>query len=209
MAKGKFDLNDLADQLRQMQKMGGMGGIMGLMPGMGKMKDQMAAAGLDDKMFGRQIAIISSMTRAERANPDILKHSRKKRIAAGSGTDAAEINKLLKMHRQMADVMKAMGGKGKGGGLMRGMMGGLASKMGLGGMMPGMGGMPDLANMDPKQLEALKKQAEAAGLGGGLPKGLPGGLSGLPGGLPGLPGLGGPRLPGLGGGGLPGLGKKK
>ena len=206
MQAGKFDLNDLAEQLRQMQKMGGMGGIMGLMPGMGKMKDQMAAAGLDDKMFGRQIAIISSMTRAERANPDILKHSRKKRIAAGSGTDAAEINKLLKMHRQMADVMKAMGGKGKGGGLMRGMMGGLASKMGLGGMMPGMGGMPDLANMDPKQLEALKKQAEAAGLGGGLPKGLPGGLSGLPGGLP---GLGGPRLPGLGGGGLPGLGKKK
>ena len=206
MQAGKFDLNDLAEQLRQMQKMGGMGGIMGLMPGMGKMKDQMAAAGLDDKMFGRQIAIISSMTRAERANPDILKHSRKKRIAAGSGTDAAEINKLLKMHRQMADVMKAMGGKGKGGGLMRGMMGGLASKMGLGGMMPGMGGMPDLANVDPKQLEALKKQAEAAGLGGGLPKGLPGGLSGLPGGLP---GLGGPRLPGLGGGGLPGLGKKK
>ena len=117
-----------------MQKMGGMGGIMGMMPGMGKMKDQMAAAGLDDKMFGRQIAIISSMTKAERANPDLLKHSRKKRIAAGSGTDAAEINKLLKMHRQMADMMKAMGGKGKGGGLMRGMMGGLAQKMGLGGM---------------------------------------------------------------------------
>ncbi|TIU59785.1 MAG: signal recognition particle protein, partial [Mesorhizobium sp.] len=109
-----------------------------------------------DKMFGRQLAIISSMTKAERANPDILKHSRKKRIAAGSGTDAAEINKLLKMHRGMADMMKAMGGKGKGGGLMRGMMGGLASKMGLGGMMPG-GGMPDLSKMDPKRLEALQK----------------------------------------------------
>jgi signal recognition particle subunit SRP54 len=212
MAKGKFDLNDLADQLRQMQKMGGMGGIMGMMPGMGKMKDQMAAAGLDDKMFGRQLAIISSMTKAERANPDILKHSRKKRIAAGSGTDAAEINKLLKMHRGMADMMKAMGGKGKGGGLMRGMMGGLASKMGLGGMMPGGpggmmgGGMPDLSKMDPKQLEALQKQAQAAGLGG--MKGLPGGLPG--GGLPGLPGgMKLPGLPGLGGGGLPGLGKKK
>ena len=112
MQSGKFDLNDLSDQLRQMQKMGGMGGIMGMMPGMGKMKDQMSAAGLDDKMFGRQLAIISSMTKAERSNPDILKHSRKKRIAAGSGTDAAEINKLLKMHRQMADMMKAMGGKG-------------------------------------------------------------------------------------------------
>jgi signal recognition particle subunit SRP54 len=209
MAKGKFDLGDLAEQLGQMQKMGGMGGIMGMMPGMGKMKDQMAAAGLDDKMFGRQLAIISSMTKAERANPDVLKHSRKKRIAAGSGTDAAEINKLLKMHRGMADMMKAMGGKGKGGGLMRGMMGGLASKMGLGGMMPGMGGMgggmPDLSKMDPKQLEALQKQAQAAGLGGmkGLPAPSGGGLPGLPGGMK-LPGL-----PGLGGGGLPGLGKKK
>ena len=121
MQAGKFDLNDLADQLGQMKKMGGMGGIMGMMPGMSGMKDKLSAAGLDDKMFARQIAIIQSMTRAERANPDMLKHSRKKRIAAGSGTDAAEINKLLKMHRQMADMMKAMGGKGKGGGLMRGM----------------------------------------------------------------------------------------
>jgi signal recognition particle subunit SRP54 len=212
MQSGKFDLNDLADQLGQMQKMGGMGGIMGMMPGMGKMKDQMAAAGLDDKMFGRQIAIISSMTKAERANPDILKHSRKKRIAAGSGTDAAEINKLLKMHRGMADMMKAMGGKGKGGGMMRGLMGGLASKMGMGGLGGMMGGMPDLSKMDPKQIEALKKQAEAAGLGKGLPGGLPGGMpGGLPGGLPGLggglPGLpGGMKLPGLGG--LPGNKKK-
>ncbi|MBO6901473.1 MAG: signal recognition particle protein [Rhizobiaceae bacterium] len=192
MQSGKFDLNDLADQLRQMQKMGGMGGIMGMMPGMGKMKDQMAAAGLDDGIFKQQLAIISSMTKKERANPDILKHSRKKRIAAGSGTDAAQINRLLKMHRQMADMMKAMGGKGKGGGMMRAAMGGLASKMGLGGM-GGMGGMPDLSKMDPKQLEALKKQAEAAGMGGALPKGLPG--LGGGGGLPGLPGAGG--LPGL------------
>jgi signal recognition particle subunit SRP54 len=197
MQAGKFDLNDLADQLRQMQKMGGMGGLMGMMPGMGKMKDQMAAAGLDDKMFGRQIAIIQSMTKAERANPDMLKHSRKVRIARGSGTDAAAINKLLKMHRQMGDMMKAMGGKGKGGGMMRAAMGGLASKMGLGGMMPGgMGGMPDLSKMDPKQLEALQKQAEAAGLGKGMPGGLPGGL----------PGLGGAKLPGLPGG-FPGLPK--
>jgi len=205
MQSGRFDLNDLADQLRQMQKMGGMGGIMGMMPGMGKMKDQMAAAGFDDRMFARQIAIIQSMTRAERANPDILKHSRKKRIAAGSGTDAAQINKLLKMHRQMADMMKAMGGKGKGGGMMRAAMGGLASKMGLGGLGGMGGGMPDLSKMDPRQLEALQKQAEAAGFGGGLPqgmpKGLPGGMPGL-GGLPGLPGA--PKLPGL-----PGFPKKK
>ncbi len=201
MQDGKFDLNDLADQLGQMQKMGGMGGIMGMMPGMGNMKDQMAAAGFDDKMFGRQLAIISSMTAKERANPDILKHSRKKRIAAGSGTNAAEINKLLKMHRQMADMMKAMGGKGRKGGMMRGLMGGMANKMGLGGLGGGMGGMPDLSKMDPKELEQLQKQAEKIGLGGpGGPK-LPGG------GLPGLPG-GAPKLPGLGGG-LPGLPKKK
>jgi signal recognition particle subunit SRP54 len=206
MKAGKFDLNDLADQLGQMQKLGGMGGIMGMMPGMGKMKDQMSAAGMDDKTFARQLAIIGSMTKAERANPEVLKHSRKKRIAKGSGTDAAAINKLLKMHRQMADMMKAMGGKGKGGGMMRAAMGGLASKMGLpggmGGMPGGMGGMPDLSKMDPKQLEALQKQAEAAGLGKG-------GMPGLGGGMPGgLPGLGGPKLPGLGGG-LPGLPKKK
>ena len=205
MKAGKFDLNDMADQLGQMQKLGGMGGIMGMMPGMGKMKDQMSAAGMDDKTFARQLAIIGSMTKAERANPDVLKHSRKKRIAKGSGTDAAAINKLLKMHRQMADMMKAMGGKGKGGGMMRAAMGGLASKMGLPGGMGGMmggGGMPDLSKMDPKQLEALQKQAEAAGLGGGMPGGMPGMGSGK------LPGLGGPKLPGLGGG-LPGLPKKK
>jgi signal recognition particle subunit SRP54 len=194
MQSGKFDLNDLADQLGQMKKLGGMGSIMGMMPGMGKMKDQVAAAGLDDKVFDRQLAIIGSMTKAERANPDLLKHSRKQRIAKGSGTNAADINKLLKMHRQMADMMKVMG-KGKGG-MMKQMMGGLANKMGLGGM----GGMPDLSKMDPKQLEALAKQAEAAGLTKGA------GLPGLPGG--GLPGLGGPKLPGLGGG-LPGLPKKK
>ncbi|MGH6763414.1 MAG: signal recognition particle protein [Phyllobacterium sp.] len=198
MQTGKFDLNDLADQIGQMQKLGGMGGIMGMMPGMGKMKDQMSAAGLDDSIFKRQLAIISSMTSAERSNPDLLKHSRKQRIAKGSGTNAADINKLLKMHRQMADMMKAMGGKGKGG-LMKQMMGGLGAKMGLGGM----GGMPDLSKMDPKQLEALQKQAEAAGMG------RPGGLPGLPGGLGGgLPGLGGTKLPGLGGG-FPGLPKKK
>ncbi|HZG31379.1 MAG TPA: signal recognition particle protein [Ensifer sp.] len=199
MAKGKFDLNDMADQIRQMEKLGGMGGIMGMMPGMAGMKDKMAAAGLNDNIFKRQLAIISSMTKAERANPDILKHSRKKRIAAGSGTDASDINKLLKMHRQMADMMKMMGGKK--GGMMKQMMGGLAGKMGLGGMMGG--GMPDLSSMDPKQLEALAKQAEAAGLTKGM--------GGMPGGLPGgLPGLGGAKLPGLGGlPGLPGLPKKK
>jgi signal recognition particle subunit SRP54 len=88
-----------------------------------------------------------------------LKHSRKKRIAAGSGTDAADINKLLKMHRQMADMMKAMKGK-KGGGMMGKMMGGLAGKMGLPGGMGGMGGMPDLSKMEP---EGARGAAEAGG----------------------------------------------
>jgi len=197
MASGKFDLNDLADQLRQMQKMGGMGGLMGMMPGMGKMKDQMAAAGMDDRMFGRQLAIISSMTPHERAHPDVLKHSRKKRIAAGSGTNAAEINKLLKMHRQMADMMKSMKGK-RGGGMMGKLFGGMG-----GGMPGGMGGMPDPSQMSAKDLKKLQKQAEQMGLG--APGGAP------PGGLPGM-GPGGPNLPGLGTGpGLPGLpkGKKK
>lgn len=194
MKAGKFDLNDLGDQLRQMQKMGGMSGFMGLMPGMGKMKDQVAAAGLDDSVFKRQLAIISSMTRKERSNPELLKHSRKKRIAAGSGTSSADINKLLKMHRQMADMMKSMGGKGKKGGMFGKMMGGLGAGMGMGGMPGGL----DPSKMDPKQLEALQKQAEAAGLGKG------GGLPGLGGGLP---GLGGAKLPGLGG--LPGLPRKK
>ncbi|MEE2953312.1 MAG: signal recognition particle protein [Pseudomonadota bacterium] len=194
MQAGKFDLDDLAGQIRQMQGMGGMGGMMGLMPGIGKMKDQMAAAGLDDKMLKRQLAIISSMTAHERANPDILKHSRKKRIAAGSGTTSADINKLLKMHRQMADMMKAMG-KGKGGGMMKQMMGGLAGKMGLGGMGGMPGGMPDLSKMDPKQLEQMAKAMQQGG-GAGMPN-MPPGLGG-PGGLPGLPGSGGvPGFPGL------------
>ncbi|AQT43653.1 signal recognition particle protein [Bartonella apihabitans] len=191
MQKGKFDLSDLAEQLKQMKKLGGMGGILGMMPGIGKMKDQIAAAGLDDNLFNRQLAIISSMTKEERANPDLLKHSRKQRIAKGSGTNAADINKLLKMHRQMADMMKMMGGKGKGG-LMQKMMGGIGAKLGFGGLG---GGLPDLSSMDPKQLEKIQKQAESAGLGNKLP-----GLGG--GGLPGLPSSG-TKFPGL-----PGLPKK-
>ena len=189
MQKGKFDLSDLAEQLKQMKKLGGMGGILGMMPGIGKMKDQIAAAGLDDNLFNRQLAIISSMTKEERANPDLLKHSRKQRIAKGSGTNAADINKLLKMHRQMADMMKMMGGKGKGG-LMQKMMGGIGAKLGFGGLG---GGLPDLSSMDPKQLEKIQKQAESAGLGNKLPGLGGGGLPGLPSsgtkfqGLPGLP----------------------
>jgi signal recognition particle subunit SRP54 len=114
MRKGEFDMNDLAEQLRQMKKLGGMSGLLGMLPGVGKMKDQIAAAGLDDKILTHQEAIISSMTKAERANPDVINGSRRKRIAKGAGVEVQDVNKLLKMHRQMADVMKQMkkmGGK--------------------------------------------------------------------------------------------------
>ncbi|MFM9861091.1 signal recognition particle protein [Pseudoxanthobacter sp. M-2] len=189
MQKGEFDLDDLAEQLRQMKNMGGMSGLLGMMPGVGKMKGQLAAAGFDDKMIGRQIAIVSSMTPAERRKPDLLKASRKRRIATGSGTRVEDVNKLLKMHRQMADMMKAMG-KRKGG-LFGGLMGGGAPKI------------------DPAELEKLAKSGQLpGGLPGGMPGGLPPGLmKGLPGGIPGLPGMGGAKMPGLGG--FPGIGRKK
>ncbi|CCD86160.1 4.5S-RNP protein, GTP-binding export factor, part of signal recognition particle with 4.5 RNA, ffh family (fifty four homolog) [Bradyrhizobium sp. ORS 285] len=189
MRKGQFDLNDMREQLLQMSQMGGISGLMGMMPGISKMKNQIAAAGIDDKILKRQVAIIDSMTREERKHPDLLKASRKKRIAAGSGQSVEHVNKLLKMHRNMADVMKAMG-SGK-----RGPLAGIAQAMGFGGG----GGMPS-----PEQLKALAEK-----MPGGLPnlpKDLPAGLRG---GLPNLPGLTGlsgkPTLPGLG---LP-PGKKK
>ena len=109
LRKGVFDLSDLSDQLAHIEKLGGMGGIMGMLPGVAKMKDQIASANLDDKFVKRQRAIISSMTPQERRNPDMLKASRKKRIAAGAGVGVDQVNRLLKQHRQMADMMKAMG----------------------------------------------------------------------------------------------------
>ena len=107
-------------QLEQMMKMGGMESIMGMMPGMGKMAKQAAAAGMDDKVFKQQIALIQSMTKKERANPQILQASRKNRIAKGAGMEVSELNKLLKMQRQMGDMMKKMG---KGGMLKQAMKG--------------------------------------------------------------------------------------
>jgi signal recognition particle subunit SRP54 len=199
MAKGKFDLNDMRSQLNQMMTMGGIGGVMGMLPGIAKAKAQMASANLDDKVIKRQIAIIDSMTRAERADPELLKASRKRRIAAGSGTSPEAINKLLKMHRGMADMMKMMG-KQKGG-----FLGKMGQMFGIGG-----GGMPDMdpSKMTPEQLEQIKKLSGGKlppGFGGG--KGLPPMPPGLGGGgsMPKLPGLGNPGLPGPKGG-LPGLG---
>ncbi|HEY8380841.1 MAG TPA: signal recognition particle protein [Microvirga sp.] len=198
MRKGKFDLEDLRDQLAQMEKIGGIGGMLGMLPGIAKMKSQIENANLDDRVIKRQTAIINSMTPSERRNPDVLKASRKKRIAAGSGTKVEDVNKLLKMHRQMADMMKAMGQNKRGGiGAALGNMFGLGG----GGMGGGMGGMPQPT---PEQIEALQKQ-----MGGKLPD-FPGtgALPPMPKGVPGLPGLGGPKIPGLPGLGLP-FGKKK
>ncbi|NWH09550.1 MAG: signal recognition particle protein [Alphaproteobacteria bacterium] len=127
MKRGEFDLDDLAEQLRQMRKLGGMQGVLSMLPGVGKVKDQLSEAGLDDRMLKRQEAIITSMTKKERKKPELLNASRRKRIAAGAGVDVSDVNKLMKMHRQMADMMKAMS-KNKGllgklaGGLMPGMM---------------------------------------------------------------------------------------
>ena len=166
LKKGEFDLEDLAEQLRQMQRMGGMSGIMGMMPGVRKAKE--ALAGIDDRVLKRQEAIILSMTRAERRKPALLNASRRKRIAAGACVDVSDVNKLMKMHQQMATMMKQM--RTKGG-------------------MNNMLGAAQAAGLKPSDL------AKMGGMGGG---GMPGGLPGLGGpSAGGLPGLGGGTLPGL------------
>lgn len=113
MKKGQFDFNDLADQISQMKKMGGMGSLLNMLPGMGAMKQKIADANLDEKMFDRQLAIIRSMTKKERTDPKLLNASRKRRIAAGSGTQVPDINKLVKMQMEMQNMMKKMGGMDK------------------------------------------------------------------------------------------------
>ena len=118
--KGAFDLDDLAKQIQQMKKMGGMDGLMGLLPGVGKVKKQLAAAKVDDSMLARQLAIIQSMTKAERRNPKVLNGSRRRRIASGSGTTIQEVNRLLKQFQQMSDMVKKVGKMG-----MKGMLRGL------------------------------------------------------------------------------------
>lgn len=165
LKKGEFDLEDLADQLRQMQRMGGIGGIMGMMPGVRKAKEAIAGANLDDRVLKRQEAIILSMTRAERRKPALLNASRRKRIAAGAGVEVSDVNKLLKMHQQMAGMMKKM--RTKGG-------------------MKNLLGAAQAAGLSPNDLAKM-----GGGRGGGMP-GLGGsGLPGLGGGsLPGLPGGG-------------------
>jgi signal recognition particle subunit SRP54 len=115
MKKGEFDFEDLASQLRQMRKLGGMQGVLGMLPGVGKIKNQLANANIDDKMLSRQEAIINSMTPKERRNAKLLNGSRRKRIAAGSGTSIPEVNRVVKMQKQMGLMMKKMGKMGKSG----------------------------------------------------------------------------------------------
>ena len=130
--KGQFDLEDMSKQLQQMRKMGGLSGLMDMLPGAGKMKDQMAKANIDERMIGQQEAIISSMTKKERSRPKLIHASRKRRIAAGSGTTVQDVNKLLKQFQTMSKVMKRMSKMGK-----KGMM-----RQGLQGLMPGMSNSP-------------------------------------------------------------------
>ncbi|WP_438731018.1 signal recognition particle protein [Parasphingorhabdus sp. DH2-15] len=157
MSKGQFDMDDLRSQLQQMTKMGGLGALAGMMPGMKKAKAAMEASGMDDKVLVHMDAIIGSMTKAERAKPALLNAKRKVRIAKGSGTTVQEVNKIIKMHKEMSGAMKKIR---KMGGLK-----GLAAMFGGGG-----GGMPD-----PGAMGNL--------LGGGGAGGP--GLPGLPGGAPG------------------------
>ena len=165
LAKGQFDLADMSDQLAQMERMGGLEGLIGLLPGVQKVKKQIAEAGLSDSMIRRQRAIIGSMTKKERRKPDILQASRKRRVAAGAGVEVAEVNRLLKQHRQMQDAFKMMARDG-GRGLARvaGMLGGPK--------LPGFGGgQPSLPAQGGAGLPGLSAGASPMG---------------------GLPGLGGP-----------------
>ena len=153
-SKGKFDFNDLLTQMRQMQNMGGMGAMMKMLPGLGKMAGQLEEAGVDDSMIKRQEAIILSMTKQERANPDLLNAKRKMRIAAGSGTSVQEINKLAKQIKQMQTMMKRMKKMGMGGMMnqMKGLMGGKADELEL-----------MAQSMDPDNLGAAMSEVESDG----------------------------------------------
>ncbi|HEY0627384.1 MAG TPA: signal recognition particle protein [Allosphingosinicella sp.] len=163
MAKGQFDLNDLRNQLQQMQRMGGLGALAGMLPGMKKIQNAMDQSGMDNRILLRMDAMIGSMTPKERSKPELMNAKRKIRVANGSGTTVQDVNRLLKMHQEMATAMKKikkMGGLGKLGSLFGG--GGAG---GLGGMLGGGGAAP------PAGLPGLP----GAG-GGGQPFNLPPGF---------------------------------
>ncbi len=154
MAKGLFDMNDLRNQLRQMSRMGGLSGLAAMLPGIKQVKQAMASGAADDKVLVRMDAIIGSMTPKERARPELLNAKRKIRVAKGSGTTVQDVNKLLKMHQEMGNMMKKMkkmGGLKGLGALLGGGGGGLGGLLGGGGMppMPGGGGLPGLPGQPP------------------------------------------------------------
>ena len=162
MAKGQFDLDDLRNQLKQMQRMGGLGALAGMIPGMKKAQAAMAQSNMDDKVLVHMDAMIGSMTREERSKPALLNAKRKRRVAMGSGTTVQEVNKLLKMHKEMSTAMKRIKKMGGIKGLMK-MFGGGDQRldMGEGGQMP-KGGMPGLPGMPgqgvPPGLDKLLKR---------------------------------------------------
>jgi signal recognition particle subunit SRP54 len=171
MAKGQFDLNDLRAQFAQMQRMGGLTGLAGMLPGMKKVQNAMSQSGIDNKILVHMDAMIGSMTPKERSRPELLNAKRKIRVAKGSGTTVQEVNKLLKMHQDMATAMKRlrkMGGFGKLAGLFGG--GGMGGLGGLGGPgdaggappagMPGLGGPGGAApfNLPPGFEKFMKKK---------------------------------------------------
>lgn len=194
LKKGQFDFNDLLMQMRQMNKMGGMGAMMKMLPGLGKMAGALEQAGVDENFMKKQEAMILSMTKAEREKPDLLNASRKKRIAAGSGTSVQDLNKLIKQQMQMATMMKKIKKMGMGGMMkqMKGMMGGKMDELE---MMAGSMD-PDALGADMDALKAMDQGALGPNpfAGGGMPSNLMGGNpfgSGM-----GMPGMG---LPSHGG----------
>lgn len=177
--KGQFDLDDFAKQLKQLRSMGGMGAMMKMIPGLNKMSGMLDSAGMDDGMVQKQEAMLSSMTKAERAKPETLNASRRRRIANGSGTTVQDVNKLLKQFAGMQKMMKKM------------------KKMGMGGMMKSlkgmMGGSPQMDGlMDQMEQEMGGEQGGVSdnplgqnpflGQGSGMPQGFPG-LPGIDGGM--------------------------
>ncbi len=161
MLKGQFDLNDLRTQLRQMQQMGGLGMLANMLPGMKKAKQAMAASGVDDKVLVHMDAIIGSMTPKERQRPELMNAKRKKRVAAGSGTEVQDVNKLLKMHQEMGRAMKQLRKMGgfKGLGALLGGGGGMGGLGGPAGGLPGLGGpAAGGAQLPPDLQNFLKKK---------------------------------------------------
>ncbi len=166
MSKGQFDLNDLRGQLNQMRKMGGLGALASMLPGIAKVKNAMANGAVDDKVLIHMDAIIGSMTPKERAKPELLNAKRKIRVAKGSGTTVQDVNKILKMHQEMATMMKKMkkmgGLKGLAAMFGKGGMGGAGGMGGLGGLGGPGGGMPPAAGRRARWSAGVARRAGAA-----------------------------------------------